>query len=68
MKNAEILANLTPTWLQNQTTEFLFGTDRRKLALYALVEAEIPRGRCQKISARNQNNQVLLTSSLILGK
>ena len=44
MEKAEILPNLTATWLRNQTTEFLLGTDRRKFALSILVEAEIPRG------------------------
>ena len=44
----------------NKTTEFLLGTDRWKFALSVLVEAEIPRGGgVQKISARNQNFQVI---------
>ena len=60
MKKAEILPNMTAIWLQNQTTEFLLGTDRRKFALSVLVEAEIPRGGgAQKISARNRNFQVI---------
>ena len=45
MKKTEILSNMTAIWLQNQMTEFLLGTDRRKFALSVLVEAEIPRGR-----------------------
>ena len=60
MKKAEILANMTTTWLQNQTTKFLLGTDRRKFAHSEHVEAEIPRGGgVQKISARNRNFQVI---------
>ena len=44
MKKTEILPNMTAIWLQNQMTEFLLGTDRRKFAHSVLVEAEIPRG------------------------
>ena len=60
MKKAEILPNMTAIWLRNPMTEFLLGTVRRKFALSVLVEAEIPRGGgVQKISARNQNFQVI---------
>ena len=60
MKKAEILPNMTAIWLQNHTTEFLLGTDRRKFALSVPVEAEIPRvGGVQEISARNRNFQVI---------
>ena len=55
MKKAEILPNMTAIWLQNQTTELLIGTDRRKFTLSVLVEAEIHK----EISARNRNLQVI---------
>ena len=38
MKKTKIFANMTLIWLQNKTTEFLLGTDRRKFALSVLVE------------------------------